>query len=444
MSDTIQDRKVFSLMEVSRSIQKTLQERYTSTFWVKAEMNKLNKYKHSGHCYPELVEKQDGKIITQMRAILWRDDYLRADANFLSLLKEPLKDGIKILFLAKISFDPAYGLSLHILDIDPAFTLGDLEREKQESISKLKAAGIYERNKLVPLALLPQRIAIISVESSKGFADFSNVLKSNPWQYAFFYMLFPSLLQGDKAVPGIIAQLQRIKKVQKHFDLVAIIRGGGGDVGLSCYNNFELAQAIALFPLPVFTGIGHATNETVCEMISHTNAITPTKLADLLLQKFHNYSVPVKEAEERISDLAMRYLTEQKAYFDSELKLFRSVCKNLMNSQMQELNHISVSLRKTPKQFFPSRMLDFSVATDRIVRATKQYIEQQNTSIKHLTKNLDLLHPDQVLKRGYSITTVKGKSITKAGQVSSGDTIITKLFEGQISSTVNSKSKTRP
>jgi len=167
-------------------------------------------------------------------------------------------------------------------------------------------------------------------------------------------------------------------------------------------------------------------------------------LADLLLQKFHNYSVPVKEAEERISDLAMRYLTEQKAYFDSELKLFRSVCKNLMNSQMQELNHISVSLRKTPKQFFPSRMLDFSVATDRIVRATKQYIEQQNTSIKHLTKNLDLLHPDQVLKRGYSITTVKGKSITKAGQVSSGDTIITKLFEGQISSTVNSKSKTRP
>src|SRR5690606_17990837 len=130
----------------------------------------------------------------------------------------------------------------------------------------------YERNKKLPFPILPQRIAIISVETSKGYADFLSVIDGNPWKYKFFHFLFPSLLQGEKAVDGIIQQLRRIRKVTKHFDVVAIIRGGGGDVGLTCYNNYRLAKEIAEFPLPVITGIGHATNETVSEIIAHFNA----------------------------------------------------------------------------------------------------------------------------------------------------------------------------
>ena len=134
MSEIIDDRQIFSLLEVTKSVQKTLTERYTSTFWIKAELNKLNYYSHSGHCYPELVEKSEGKVIAQLKSMLWRDDYRKVNQNFLKVLKEPLKEGIKILFLAKINFDSAYGLSLHIIDIDPSFTLGDLSREKQETI----------------------------------------------------------------------------------------------------------------------------------------------------------------------------------------------------------------------------------------------------------------------------------------------------------------------
>ena len=185
---------------------------------------------------------------------MWKDDYIKINNTFQKVLKEPLKDGIKILFLASISFDPTYGLALRIIDIDPGYTLGDLEREKQETIKKLQDEGIFNKNKTLKLPLLPQRIAVISVETSKGYADFLKVIDTNSWGYKFFHLLFPSLLQGEKAVEGIINQLRRIRKVRSHFDVVAIIRGGGGDIGLSCYNSFILAKEIALFPIPVITG----------------------------------------------------------------------------------------------------------------------------------------------------------------------------------------------
>ena len=264
--------------------------------WIQAELNKLNYYKQSGHCFPELVEKQEGRVLAQMKATIWKDDFIIIDREFQRVLKEPLKDGIKILFLAAISFDPTHGLALRIIDIDPAYTLGDLEKEKQETIERLKKENLFDKNKGLRLALLPQRIAVISVESSKGYADFIKVMEGNGRGYRFFHLLFPSLLQGEKAVDSMIAQLKRISKVKNHFDLVAIVRGGGDDIGLSCYNDYRLASAIAEFPLPVLTGIGHSTNETVCEMISYSNAITPTKLAEWLLQKFHDFREPVEAA----------------------------------------------------------------------------------------------------------------------------------------------------
>jgi len=353
MPETIDNKQVFSLQEVALSIQRTLAARYGSSYWVKAEMNKLNYYPKSGHCYPDLVEKNEDGVVAQMRAILWRDDYAAINYNFLQVLKEPLKDGIKIMFFARINFDPVHGLTLRILDIDPSYTLGDLEKEKQETIKKLKEEGLFDKNKKLHLPLLPQRIAVISVETSKGYGDFMKKIdlnyynflakkngwplekpfkndSGNEWGYKYFYFLFPSVLQGDNAISSIIFQLNCIKKVISHFDAVAIIRGGGGDVGLSSFNSYVLAKEIALFTIPVLTGIGHTTNETVVEMVSHKNLNTPTDLADFLLQKFHNFSVPIKEAKETIVDKSRRLIREEKNTFQSRVKLFRSVSRNIL------------------------------------------------------------------------------------------------------------------
>src|SRR5690349_19432563 len=166
MAIQVDDKKVFSLLEVTNSVRKTISERYQSTFWVKAEMNKLNHYTYSGHCYPELVEKNNGRVVAQLRASFWKDDYLRSNARFLQILGEPLKDGISILFEASIGFDPVHGLSLRIIDIDPTFSLGMLERERLESIARLKSLGIFDQNKKLAFPLVPKRIAVISVETS--------------------------------------------------------------------------------------------------------------------------------------------------------------------------------------------------------------------------------------------------------------------------------------
>jgi exodeoxyribonuclease VII large subunit len=438
MSEKINDKTVFSLLEVTKSIRNTLNNRYKSAFWVKAEMNKLNFYKYSGHCYPELVEKRDGQVIALLKAYMWKDDYRRINDKFVDILHEPLKEGIKILFLAKITFDPAHGLSLWIMDIDPSYTLGDLEREKQETVNQLRNERIFDKNKTVRLPLLPQRIAVISVETSKGYADFREVIEKNTWGYKFFLHLFPSLLQGDNAVQSIIDQLGKIEKVKHHFDVVAIIRGGGGDVGLSCFNNYRLSKTIALFPLPVITGIGHATNETVTEMIAFTNAITPTKLAEYLLQKFHNFAIPVQQAEKKIFEKTVRLLNEAKMKLGAEVKLFRSVTDNVLISNNNEIKTNKLRIVKSVAAFCNIKKIMVAQLREKLQIQSLSRTKNALLEINSIEKNVDNMSPANVLKRGYSITLLDGKSVTNISQIKNGDILNTFVHEGNIVSTVNS------
>jgi exodeoxyribonuclease VII large subunit len=465
MAEIVDDKKIFSLLEVTSSIQNTLAARYKTSFWVKAEMNKLNYYPHSGHCYPELVEKMDGKVIALMKSTLWRDDYLRINQNFVNVVKTPIKDGIKMLFCAKITFDPVHGLALRIVDIDPVFSLGELEREKQECISLLKNEGIFSQNKSLTFPLLPKRVAIISVQTSKGYADFLKIIGGNPWGYKFFHVLFPSLLQGDKAVESILYQLRRIKKTASCFDVVAIIRGGGGDVGLSCFNDYKLSREIALFPVPVITGIGHATNETVVEMVAYRNAITPTELADYLLQHFHNFSVPIQRAEEILVNKAKRILSEERQRLQHTVRYFRSVTDNALISSRHEVRQHARDLFKQSslnllrrKEEQTSVVYKLRSFTQVLCNTSKQEIEQhifmlrkdlmgfikhENTRLINMVKTVANLHPQNVLRRGYTITRVNGKAITSIAQVNVSNTIQTIVADGMLESDVKAL-KTTP
>jgi exodeoxyribonuclease VII large subunit len=311
--------------------------------------------------------------------------------------------------------------------------------------------------------LLPQRIAIISVETSKGFADFTKVLESNPWGYYFRLMLFPSLLQGDNAVSSIRHQLKRIKKVKEHFDVVAIIRGGGGDVGLSCYNNYDLAHDIATFPLPIITGIGHATNETVSEMISFTNAITPTKLAEFLLQTFHNFSVPVHDAERKIIDKANQILESSKIAFRSEVKLFRSVTENMLMSNRNDVENLSRVVGQHSETVFRAERQSLAALQSNISRSAdlvwrdadrelmliaKSFrkdltsrLTQIHVQLSAIEKNVSNMSPEKVLQRGFSITMLNGKPLRDSDDVTIGDVVYTRLANGEVKSRIEIKEK---
>lgn len=417
MPELIQDKTIFSLLEVSRSIQKTLAERYKSLYWIKAEMNKLNHYTHSGHCYPELVEKQDGRIVAEIRSTLWKADYNRINNNFLRIAQEPLREGITMLFQASISYDPMYGLSLRIVDIDPTFTLGELEKEKLESIQKLKAAGIYASNKSVPFPIVPKRLAIISVETSKGLSDFYKIINQNPWEYRLECTLFPALLQGDKSIPSIINQLANIAEKIEEYDVVAIIRGGGGEVGLSSYNNYLLARAIATFPIPVLTGIGHSTNYTVSEMVAYKNAITPSELADFLIQKFHNFAIPIDKA---ITDI-------------------QQLCLSRYKEEQHTLSQLATHIQWIGKREIQTARTSIQHIQNELNALARLRLYEHKTALTHTERIVQLSDPIRLLKQGFSITRVNGQLLRSVEQIAPGDSIETRLEHGEIKSTIIDK-----
>ena len=408
------NKTVFTLLEVSRSIQKTIAERYKSLYWIKAEMNKLNHYSHSGHCYPELLEKKEGKVVAEMRSILWKMDYQRINRQFMDVLGEPLREGITMLFQAGISYDPLYGFSLKIVDIDPTFVLGELEKEKRESIKKLTDEGIFDANKRLDFPLIPKRLAIISVETSKGLSDFFKIINGNPWGYKIECTLFPALLQGDKSITSIINQLEVIANKLEEFDAVAIIRGGGGEVGLSSYNNFFLAKAIAIFPIPVLTGIGHSTNETVSEMVAYKNAITPSELADFLLQKFHNFAIPVDSALER---------------------MVRAIRRNFEEENLK-LKHLVSSVSWNSKTLLLKNKAEIDSLQTHLIRFSRQNIKENNAQLVHLERLLGIVNPIHLIKRGFSIVRINGKSVHKLDQVEIGSKLEIQLEDGKIISQV--------
>jgi exodeoxyribonuclease VII large subunit len=452
---------ILTLSQLTAGIAKVFEESFPNSFWIKAELAKLNYYPGSGHCYPSLVEKEKGVIKAEIRGNIWANDFQRINQKFLQVTKEPLKEGIQILFRALVKYHPVYGLSLQINDIDPSYTLGEMAREKMETIIRLKNEGLFERNHLLPMPLLPKKIAIISVNTSKGFSDFINILENNNWGYSFSCVLFPALLQGDKAADSIIGQLRRIDHVAEYFDVVTIIRGGGGDVGLNCYDNYLLAKEVAMCRLPVLTGIGHSTNETVVEMIAGQNKITPTDVAYFLIQCFHNFAARVEESRLKIITLSQELLEEEKRGWEKISKKVILLTENTMRVEKGFLEQLSgkmisgsrsvlathkhtINLAESRLRFKPGLMIKekdiylrnksewFTMRVDQLL--TTQHIE-----INKLEQQVQLLDPQNVLSRGYSITFHSGKPVTDVAYLNNGDIITTRLCKGEIYSEIKSK-----
>lgn len=432
--------KFFTLSEVTTRIKSVVQEVFKSEFWIKAEINKLGIQKHSGHAYPELVEKVNGKLVAEMRATLWRSDFERIDQDFRSKIKEPLREGITALIKVRITFHELYGLSLQILDIDSSFVLGELEKEKIQNIQWLRDQKLFDLNKYKSLPLVPNRLAVISIESSQGYSDFYNVLTRNTHQYHFFIKVFPATMQGDRAVESIEMALEQIEKQLDNFDAVAIIRGGGGDVGLTCYNHINLAKKVAEFPVPVLSGIGHSTNLTVVEMVSHYSGITPTDLADFLLKKMEWFEREIEHLSQSMVGSAFGLLDAQKLSLSTSAGLLRANTRMNLNQQHTRLNRWVESLQKNIPRRISREKESLETLKINLKTFWSRQRSQETQKLEWMQKNLELLDPKRLLERGYSLTLHNGKPLKSAAQVKVGEEITTWLSEGMITSTVNNTS----
>jgi exodeoxyribonuclease VII large subunit len=451
------ERQIFSLKQVVSSIRKTIEERYAQTYWMKAEIYKFNRFP-SGHAFPEIVQRENDKIVAQLSGTIWKQNYERINQQFVEVVKEPLKDGSNLLMQVKITFNELYGLSLQIIDIDPSFSLGEVQKQREETLKRLQKEGILNCNQQLPFPLLPKRIAVISADSSKGLSDFMEVLINNEEGYSFFTFLFNAYLQGDQAVDSIIQTLEKIKKVRQHFDLVVIVRGGGAEVGMTCYNHYELCKAIATFPLPILTGIGHSTNLNVAEMIAYRNAITPTKLAEFLIQTFREFDQEIRYGQQVVRTKSIDVLFNANQQLDALLRLFKQISKHSAGASKQllldltksleynsqkcvtknqnQLKNIVVQISHNARFDLKERFNLINQHQEKLKFRSTNLLNSTSRNIIELEKNLDLLDPIHVMKRGFSITRQNGKAITSPSEIENEVEIVTEVAEGQFRSIV--------
>ena len=451
------ERQIFSLKQVVSSIRKTIEERYAQTYWMKAEIYKFNRFP-SGHAFPEIVQRENDKIVAQLSGTIWKQNYERINQQFIEVVKEPLKDGSNLLMQVKITFNELYGLSLQIIDIDPSFSLGEVQKQREETLKRLQKEGILNCNQQLPFPLLPKRIAVISADSSKGLSDFMEVLINNEEGYSFFTFLFNAYLQGDQAVDSIIQTLEKIKKVRQHFDLVVIVRGGGAEVGMTCYNHYELCKAIATFPLPILTGIGHSTNLNVAEMIAYRNAITPTKLAEFLIQTFREFDQEIRYGQQVVRTKSIDVLFNANQQLDALLRLFKQISKHSAGASKQllldltkslefnsqkcvtknqnQLKNIVVQISHNARFDLKERFNLINQHQEKLKFRSTNLLNSTSRNIVELEKNLDLLDPIHVMKRGFSITRQNGKAITSPSEIENEVEIVTEVAEGQFRSIV--------
>lgn len=287
------DVEFVDLYTLQRDLKEGLGDLFPDSVWVKAEIAQIS-VKSGGHCYLELVQSEAGTVIAKVRAVIWRSAYTLLNAKFRSVTGSDIAAGTEVLVLAKVSFHEVYGLSLEIEDIDTAFTVGEQQIKRQQTVDRLIKEGLMDKQKGLNLPELPYALAVISAEGAAGLQDFRRHLLENEYGYSYRADLFPATMQGETAPESIIAALEDIKAGKIKYDAVLILRGGGSDMDLACFDDYALAAAIARMPVPVITAIGHDKDFHVADMVAWDHVKTPTALADVFLRL-------TEEADERVS-----------------------------------------------------------------------------------------------------------------------------------------------
>ncbi len=404
-----------SLTELQLIIKDSLYLALPDMYWVIAEISEI-KENYNGHCYLELVEKlpDEINIRSRVKAVIWSSRYRFIKSYFENAAGESLRDGLKILIRVRIEYHEIYGLSLVINDIDPAFTIGEMALKRQQIIKKLEEEGVLTMNRELEFPVVPQRIAVISSANAAGYTDFMKHLKGNSFGYVFYSALFETPMQGKETESGIIKALDRIASHIDKFDLAVIIRGGGSQTDLSWFDNYNIAFYITQFPLPVITGIGHEKDLSVTDIVAHRSLKTPTAVADFLIGNMNDTDNHIFDLSNKIADRSMLMLAESKMKLETARLSLIPVAKAEIAS-----NRTALIRRK-----------------EILINASKNRLNIVNNILTGFGNSLKILDPENVLKRGYTITSLNGKILKKCKQIKKEDILDTKFSDGSVRSKV--------
>ncbi len=418
-------QQAISLLELNHIIRDTLENQMSPNYWVVAEIGEM-KTAAQGHAYLELVEKSGHQVKAKIRANIWQYSFRTISGRFLATTGQPLKAGMKILALATVTFHELYGLSLNIKDIDPNFTLGERARIRQEIIDKLAHQGMTDMNKRFALPTVPQRIAVISSMTAAGYGDFVQQLHANRYGYQVHHHLFQATLQGDGAARTMIHALENIEDASREtgFDLVVIIRGGGAQMDLDCFDDYDLAVAIAKFPIPVLTGIGHERDETIADLVAHTKIKTPTAAAEFIISGFVDFEEQLLTALKQIE----RYTKQNLQWEDRKLADLEAKLKNISLQQLlragERLSIKSNQIKSTSLNQLNFNSYQVEKLAINLRKESNNVLNSELKKLDSLERNINNLDPASFLKKGYTRSEVDGKPIQQL-TIKEGDEMIT-------------------
>ena len=455
------DLKHITLSELSSVIKQTLDEYLEISYWIVAEISECKVNSYSGHCYLELVEKDDltNNINARMRATIWSASFRMLKPFFETSTGMELGAGLKVMVRGVVEYHEVYGISLNIRDIDPAYTVGEMALKMQQTIDLLTKDGVIDMNRELALPLLPKTIAVISSSNAAGLQDFMDQVKNNGYGYHFQVKLFEAVMQGEKAPGSITDAFHRVFEHADVFDAVVVLRGGGAVLDLNCFNDYELCFMAAQFPLPVLTGIGHDKDETVLDLVAHTKLKTPTAVAEFLIACFADFESRLNDvadgifsgtedilndsrnrlnvAVSQIKPVTQQRLKEAQYSLELLIKDLQTGTNYRISEQRNLLKTYTRELQKDSVHYAKSKTEALNQFFNRMQSAITQRIDRSRQLLNKYKLKAEYQNPEKILEKGYSITTKNGLVVGKAGELKKGDRIVTILSNGRKSSTVD-------
>ena len=406
-----------TLKELQQHIKSAVEEALPLPVWVVAEVAEL-KVNYSGHCYLELVEKSEPKRggsstpTAQARAVIWRSQWAMIAPYFRQQTGSELEVGMKILAKVLVSYHELYGLSLQISDIDPNYTLGEVERQKQLTIAQLKADGVWDMNREQQLPYLVQRIAVVSSAAAAGYRDFMNELREGG--YAFRCDLYDAVVQGAAAEESICAALEEVALKQELYDAVVLIRGGGSASDLSCFNSYRLCSYVAQFPLPVLTGIGHDKDTSVADMVAHTPLKTPTAVAAWLVDRMERIEGWLEEMSVQLVALAAARTKSE------ELRLER----------------LASELKVQAATYCQRAEAHLELMREQVQTLVQRRLEREQSRLELMERSVEALSPKRIMQLGFAVVRAGGQALTSVKAAQAGEEVEIELKDGVIKARV--------
>lgn len=431
LQGTSKSPNTITLQEFNNRIKRLLADPSVMNCWVVAETTDV---RINQHCYLQLLEKnpKTGATVAKIKAIIWGSQFRFLNARFKQVTGRDIGNDMKIMVCLSVNYSPQYGLTVVINDINPEFTLGDMERQRQEILNRLTQEGIIGQNKTVPVPPVLQRIAIVSAAGAAGYGDFMKQLTDNKYGVCFYPCLFQATMQGVKTVPTVLAALDKVEQNQHLFDCVVIIRGGGGTEELNSFDNYDLARRVATFPLPVIVGIGHERDITVLDYVAGIRVKTPTAAAEHIILQTANALAHIGDLSNQVVSIARDYIArakEQLSYYAGNLPI---MAQRIIDTNTLRLQNFIQNIPLHVQRRIEGENAQLARQKDAIKNAVAQVKMKETMRLVALGDKIELLSPRKVMARGYTLTTCEGKIMTDAAQLEAGKLVTIHFRDGKV------------